>query len=83
MQSVRMNKSAIEISKAGQENHIYNYSVNYKSVQTRTAMWSTCKLTTKQQQSNYAIQLVHTLHSESQLYVMLKEITLKNIRKCE
>ena len=29
-------------------------------MQTRTAMWSTCKLTTKQQHANYVIQLVHT-----------------------
>ena len=34
-------------------------------MQPRTAMWSTCKLTTKQQQANYAIQLVHTSHWES------------------
>ena len=38
-------------------------------MQTRTAMWSTCKLTTKQQQANYSIQLVHTLHWESNSYL--------------
>ena len=50
-------KVNIEISKASKVNHIYNNSVIIK-VQTRTTMWRACKLTTKQQQANYLLQLV-------------------------
>ena len=39
-------------------------------MQTRTAMWSTCKLTSKQQQANYAIQSVKlSLYTENQIVI--------------